>query len=81
MPSSQFRWRFYDEAIGWEWSMWHTHTGECPACCCWGPDDGGHLNRTAHHGDNPLVFSGHTRLDPRRIQPWRTVEWRDGDEE
>lgn len=57
MPSSQFRWRFYDEAIGWEWSMWHTHTGECPACCCWGPDDGGHLNRTAHHGDNPLVFS------------------------
>lgn len=82
MTVRQFRWRFYDEDIGYTWSDWHTDGSGCPACCCGGPIEGEHQESAVYYDEfNLPVFSGHARCDPHGDPNDRVVltplEWRD----
>jgi hypothetical protein len=74
----RFRWRFYDADLDETWSKWHVVSGQCPACCCDGPDQGEHQEQCIVYDepDDYLPnFQAHTRLDPRELPPGSIVEW------
>lgn len=31
---ARFRWRFYDDGLGYTQSKWHVNSPACEACCC-----------------------------------------------
>lgn len=75
VPSTEFRWQYWDDALGQEWSDWHVVTGPCPACCCDGPDDGEHQQASEYYDEDGILSNGHSRLDPHDTEG-RVVEWR-----
>jgi hypothetical protein len=75
LPGIQFRWQYWDDALGLEWSEWHTVGGSCPKCCCGGPEAGEHREPSEYEEDG-ILERGHARLDPRDVDEHQTVEWR-----
>lgn len=76
----EFRWRFYDDALGHQWSHWHSVALPCATCCCGGPDEGEHQEGAEYYvtefGDELGLERGHTRYDPVDPDFEREVEWR-----
>lgn len=75
MTGSEFRWRYFDAALGNEWSDWHAGALPCPACCCGGPEEGEHLEGSEYYDEDGFLSNGHTRCDPAE-DDWQTIEWR-----
>lgn len=76
MDRVEFRWRFCDDAVGEQWSRWHTSAGPCTACCCGGPDEGEHQEPAEYYDEDDILSSGHSRLDPDDVNEWIIVEWK-----
>lgn len=72
---SEFRWRYYDDAMGETWSEWHVVADHCPACCCDGVVDGEHQEPSEYYEDG-IPSRGHARYDPINPDYPKPVEWR-----
>ena len=71
----QFRWEFYDDGLDLHWSRWHDYDGQCGACCCGGPKDGGHREPALYYDECGLT-GGHGRCDPDD-EDYQRIEFRD----
>jgi hypothetical protein len=77
LPGDQFRWRYQDDAMGEDWTDWHTVEGNCPSCCHGGPRGGQHQQGAGYYNEDGIMdWSGHTVCDPHDLDEWVSVEWR-----
>lgn len=77
LPGTQFRWKFYDDCVGEDWTKWHSVDGDCAGCCCSGPHGGEHQHPASYRDEDGYLWGyNHTSLDPRDTDELDTVEWR-----